>query len=136
MPSYHELKATQPGQTIVVRARDGSEIVELGPSYGNYAHRDDAGFLAVPGLVFSTGAGQATVSLGIDLWFAATSRRGGGTIFAPTLGAAVEVPLAGGVTAGARGSFAHRWDQRGAPGALRSPEDGLELVALIGYRLL
>ena len=36
LPSYAALKATQPGQTIVVRARDGSEIVELGPSYGKW----------------------------------------------------------------------------------------------------
>ncbi|GGD86158.1 penicillin-binding protein [Tsuneonella deserti] len=36
LPSYSALKATQPGQTIVVRARDGSEIVELGPSYGRW----------------------------------------------------------------------------------------------------
>jgi penicillin-binding protein 1A len=36
LPSYTALKATQPGQTIVVRARDGSEIVELGPSYGKW----------------------------------------------------------------------------------------------------
>ncbi|WP_390550920.1 transglycosylase domain-containing protein [Qipengyuania sp. MTN3-11] len=36
LPSYYQLKATQTGQTIVVRARDGSEIVELGPSYGQW----------------------------------------------------------------------------------------------------
>ncbi len=36
LPSYYQLKATQSGQTIVVRARDGSEIVELGPSYGQW----------------------------------------------------------------------------------------------------
>jgi penicillin-binding protein 1A len=36
MPSYHQLKAVQTGQTIVVRARDGTEIVELGPSYGKW----------------------------------------------------------------------------------------------------
>jgi len=36
LPSYSSLKATQPGQTIVVRARDGSELVELGPSYGKW----------------------------------------------------------------------------------------------------
>ena len=36
LPGYHQLKATQVGQTIVVRARDGSEIVELGPSYGKW----------------------------------------------------------------------------------------------------
>ncbi|MFN2099725.1 transglycosylase domain-containing protein [Altererythrobacter sp. MF3-039] len=36
LPGYHQLKATQVGQTIVVRARDGTEIVELGPSYGRW----------------------------------------------------------------------------------------------------
>jgi penicillin-binding protein 1A len=36
LPSYSALKATQPGQTIVVRARDGTAIVELGPSYGKW----------------------------------------------------------------------------------------------------
>ena len=29
LPSFYQLQATQVGQTIVVRARDGSEIVEL-----------------------------------------------------------------------------------------------------------
>lgn len=36
LPSYAELKATQPGQTIVVRARDGRELVEIGPSFGDW----------------------------------------------------------------------------------------------------
>ncbi|MBU2587985.1 MAG: PBP1A family penicillin-binding protein, partial [Alphaproteobacteria bacterium] len=36
LPSYAALKATQPGQTIVVRARDGRELVELGPSFGEW----------------------------------------------------------------------------------------------------
>ncbi|MXO75147.1 PBP1A family penicillin-binding protein [Altererythrobacter aerius] len=36
LPSYGALKATQPGQTIVVRARDGTAIVELGPSPGKW----------------------------------------------------------------------------------------------------
>jgi len=36
MPSFSELKSSQHGQTILVRARDGSEIVELGPSYGQW----------------------------------------------------------------------------------------------------
>lgn len=36
IPSYATLQATQPGQTIVVRARDGREIVELGPSFGQW----------------------------------------------------------------------------------------------------
>jgi penicillin-binding protein 1A len=41
LPSYSALKATQPGQTIVVRARDGTEIVELGPSYGKWLDSDE-----------------------------------------------------------------------------------------------
>lgn len=36
LPSYQELKATQTAQTIIVRARDGSVIVELGPSFGEW----------------------------------------------------------------------------------------------------
>src|SRR3990167_3081409 len=38
MPSYTALMTSQAGQTIVVRARDGSEIVELGPSYGKWLY--------------------------------------------------------------------------------------------------
>ena len=41
LPSYHQMKATQSGQTIVVRARDGSEIVELGPSYGKWLEHSE-----------------------------------------------------------------------------------------------
>lgn len=36
LPDYATLKATQPGQTVVVRARDGRELVEIGPSYGEW----------------------------------------------------------------------------------------------------
>ena len=36
LPSFAELKSSQIGQTIVVRARDGSELVALGPSYGHW----------------------------------------------------------------------------------------------------
>ncbi|MCL4673760.1 MAG: PBP1A family penicillin-binding protein, partial [Sphingomonadaceae bacterium] len=36
LPSYEELKATQTGQTIIVRARDGTELIALGPSYGEW----------------------------------------------------------------------------------------------------
>lgn len=36
LPSYSQLKATQNAQTIVVRARDGTEILELGPSFGKW----------------------------------------------------------------------------------------------------
>ncbi|MEE4201665.1 transglycosylase domain-containing protein [Erythrobacter sp.] len=36
IPSFSQLQASQAGQTILVRARDGSEIVELGPSFGEW----------------------------------------------------------------------------------------------------
>lgn len=36
IPSFYQLKSTQNAQTILVRARDGSEIVELGPSFGEW----------------------------------------------------------------------------------------------------
>ena len=40
LPSYEELKTSQNGQMIVVRARDGSELVSLGPSYGRWLRYD------------------------------------------------------------------------------------------------
>src|SRR6218665_3571322 len=36
LPGYQELKSSQNGQMIVVRARDGTELVSLGPSYGKW----------------------------------------------------------------------------------------------------
>jgi penicillin-binding protein 1A len=36
LPSFNDMKSSQNAQTIVVRARDGTEIVELGPSYGQW----------------------------------------------------------------------------------------------------
>ncbi|OYW45927.1 MAG: penicillin-binding protein [Sphingomonadales bacterium 32-68-7] len=41
MPGYATLMNSQVGQTIVVRARDGSEIVALGPSYGQWLDADE-----------------------------------------------------------------------------------------------
>jgi penicillin-binding protein 1A len=41
LPSYATLQATQPGQTIVIRARDGRELVELGPSFGEWLDSED-----------------------------------------------------------------------------------------------
>jgi penicillin-binding protein 1A len=40
LPSYEALKTSQNGQMIVVRARDGSELVSLGPSYGKWLAYD------------------------------------------------------------------------------------------------
>ena len=41
MPTFTALKQSQNGQTILVRARDGSEIVELGPSYGQWLDAEE-----------------------------------------------------------------------------------------------
>lgn len=41
LPDYATLKATQPGQTIVIRARDGRELVEVGPSFGEWMRYGD-----------------------------------------------------------------------------------------------
>jgi len=41
MPSFAALKQSQNAQTILVRARDGSEIVEIGPSYGQWLDADE-----------------------------------------------------------------------------------------------
>ena len=41
MPGFSELKETAAGQTIVVRARDGSEILTMGPSPGTWLRSDE-----------------------------------------------------------------------------------------------
>ncbi len=41
IPTYSSLMSSQVGQTIVVRARDGSELVSLGPSYGEWLDSDE-----------------------------------------------------------------------------------------------
>lgn len=41
MSSYSALMSSQTGQSIIVRARDGTEIVSLGPSYGEWLHADE-----------------------------------------------------------------------------------------------
>jgi len=120
---------------LAVRGRAGLYL-SLGPSFGRYAHRADSGLLLAPGLVLSTAAGAARVAAGLDLPFAVTFRRGGGTWIAPTLSGTVEVPLAGDLSAGVRLSVARRWDSGGAPGAPRSPDDVAELLLLVAYRLL
>src|SRR5688572_7041551 len=41
MPGFATLMSSQAGQTIVVRARDDSEIFALGPSYGEWLRSDE-----------------------------------------------------------------------------------------------
>ncbi|MFM7402636.1 MAG: transglycosylase domain-containing protein [Erythrobacter sp.] len=36
LPDYATLQASQPGQTVVIRGRDGRELVEIGPSFGEW----------------------------------------------------------------------------------------------------
>ena len=36
LPTFSQMKSSQNGQMIVVRARDGTELVSLGPSYGKW----------------------------------------------------------------------------------------------------
>lgn len=40
LPGFEELKSNPVGQMIVVRARDGTELVSLGPSYGKWLSHD------------------------------------------------------------------------------------------------
>lgn len=40
LPSFHDLQSSQNGQTILVRARDGTQLVSLGPSYGKWLSYD------------------------------------------------------------------------------------------------
>jgi penicillin-binding protein 1A len=46
LPSFDEMKSSQNAQTIVVRARDGTELVSLGPSYGKWL-----GYGQIPGIM-------------------------------------------------------------------------------------
>ena len=41
LPDFGSMKSSQNGQTIVVRARDGTELVALGPSYGHWLSYGD-----------------------------------------------------------------------------------------------
>lgn len=129
LPLWH-----QGAAALAFRGRLGLYLA-TGPSYGDYSHRNDTGLLAVPGLALSIPAGQALASLGLDVRAAITSARSGGSFVAPVASLAIEVPVVGELSAGARLSFWRRWDSGGAPGALRSPESGAELVALVGYRV-
>ena len=41
LPSFYQLKSSQTGQTIRVLSRDGSEIVEIGPSFGEWLSHEE-----------------------------------------------------------------------------------------------
>lgn len=46
LPSFDQMKSNPAGQMIVVRARDGTELVSLGPSYGKWLPYDQ-----IPGVM-------------------------------------------------------------------------------------
>ncbi len=78
LPGYAELRATTTAQTIIVRARDGSVIVELGPSYGEWIAHDDIppvmknAMIAVEDRRFDWHPGVDPIGLGRALWDAGT----------------------------------------------------------------
>ena len=78
LPSYSQLKASQTGQTIVVRARDGTEIVELGPSYGQWLDSSEIpqvmkdAMIAVEDRRYYSHFGIDPYGLARALWVAAT----------------------------------------------------------------
>ena len=81
MPSFTELKSSQHGQTILVRARDGSEIVQLGPSYGTWLSADEIpqvmkdAMVAVEDRRFHSHFGVDVLGLGRALWQYARGER-------------------------------------------------------------
>lgn len=41
LPSYQELRRSPQGQSVVIRAADGTELVTVGPSYGDWLRYDE-----------------------------------------------------------------------------------------------
>lgn len=78
MPGYATLMNQQSGQTIVVRARDGSEIVSLGPSYGQWLYADEIpavmkdAMVAVEDRRFYSHIGVDPIGLARAVWVWAT----------------------------------------------------------------
>ena len=78
MPGYATLMTSQVGQTIVVRARDGTEIVALGPSYGEWLYSDEIpqvmkdAMVAVEDRRYYSHFGIDPIGIARALWVAAT----------------------------------------------------------------
>ena len=89
LPDYDTLKTSQVGQMIVVRARDGTELVSLGPSYGRWMPYDripqvmkDA-TLSVEDRRFRNHIGVDPLGIARSIWVRIESgsfRQGGSTI--------------------------------------------------------
>ena len=78
LPSYEELKAAQTAQTIVVRAADGSEIVELGPSYGEWLDKEEIPAVMKQAMI-AVEDRRFYSHFGVDIW--RTGAKGLGTVF-------------------------------------------------------
>jgi len=78
LPSFEELKETAAGQTIVVRARDGSELLTLGPSPGSWLRSNEIprvmkdAMVSVEDRRFYSHFGVDPLGLARALWVSAT----------------------------------------------------------------
>ncbi|WP_425341792.1 transglycosylase domain-containing protein [Citromicrobium bathyomarinum] len=84
LPSYEELKAAQTAQTIVVRAADGSEIVELGPSYGEWLDKEEIPAVMKQAMI-AVEDRRFYSHFGVDIW------RTGGAFLEPIMGSRARV---------------------------------------------
>lgn len=81
LPTFYQLKATQNAQTIIVRARDGTEIVEIGPQYGKWIPSSDIpqvmkdAMIAVEDRRFYSHPGVDPIGLGRAVWVAVSGER-------------------------------------------------------------
>ncbi|MDG2005364.1 MAG: PBP1A family penicillin-binding protein [Novosphingobium sp.] len=89
LPGFYDLKSSQAGQTIVVRARDGTELVSLGPSYGRWLPHDEIPLVMRSAMVtvedrrFRSHIGVDPIGVARSLWVRVESGRwkqGGSTI--------------------------------------------------------
>jgi len=89
LPTFGSLKSSQVGQTIMVRAVDGSELVSLGPSYGRWLKYDDIPIVMKQAMVsiedrrFRSHLGVDPIGVVRSLWVRLETgqwRQGGSTI--------------------------------------------------------
>jgi len=89
LPGFYALKSSQAGQTIIVRARDGTELVSLGPSFGRWLTYDQIPQVMKEAMVtvedrrFRSHIGVDPIAVLRSLWVRFESghwRQGGSTI--------------------------------------------------------
>ncbi|GGC24337.1 penicillin-binding protein [Novosphingobium marinum] len=89
LPTYSALKSSQNGQMIVVRARDGTELVSLGPSYGKWLEYEQipetmkTAMVSVEDRRFRSHIGVDPIGVVRSVWVRVQSgswRQGGSTI--------------------------------------------------------